>query len=179
MLTLRATSINWLNGSPLSAGDLCAHGKVEMLVDGTTLVSPGQDDLTLSAAALYLLRTLKDDHTPDNPVAEANLLFPCCGHAVFKNNGRYSVVCIGCPNGVDVYVRHQSDQVTLQAAESDAFHTIPLQEWRRAVLAFVSQVEQFYEANERSEPSTPEDEEGWRLFWQEWQSRATAARSEA
>jgi hypothetical protein len=179
MLTLRATSINWLNGSPLSAGDLCAHGKVELFADGTPLITPGQDDLTLSAAALYLLRTLKDDHTPDNPVAEANLLFPCCGHAVFKNNGRYGVVCIGCPNGVDVYVRHEGDQVSLQRAGSDERHTVSVQEWRRAVIAFVAQVEQFYETNERSEPSTPEDEEGWRLFWQEWQSRVEAARGEA
>jgi hypothetical protein len=179
MLTLRATSINWLNGSPLSAGDLCAHGKVELRVDDATLVAPGQDDITLSAAALYLLRTLKDDHTPEDRVAEANLLFPCCGHAVFKNNGRYGVVCVGCPNGVDVYVRHDDNRVILQRAGQDAQHTVSLQEWRRAVLSFVVQVEQFYETNERSEPSTAEDEEGWRLFWQEWQSRAGAARSEA
>jgi hypothetical protein len=179
MLTLRATSINWLNGSPLSAGDLCAHGKVELAVRDAVLVEPGKDDLTLSAAGLYLLRTLTADHTADDPVSEANLLFPCCGHSVFKNNGKYGVVCVGCPNGVDVFVRHEGESVVLQVAGHEQLHRVPLREWRQSVLGLVAQVEHFYETNENSEPSTPEDEEGWRLFWEEWRVRASAARSEA
>ena len=41
--------------------DLCAHGNVRIHIGGDVL----EDDVSLSAAALHLLRSVTEDHDPD------------------------------------------------------------------------------------------------------------------
>ena len=84
MITLQATSLTWLNTEEDCPTDLCAHGKVHFAIDDIEFVAPAEE-WTLSAAAIYLLRTLERDHTPANRVGDH--LFPCCGHTIYADEG--------------------------------------------------------------------------------------------
>jgi hypothetical protein len=147
---------------------------VEFSVDGEVLVASAEGDWTVSASALYLLRSLSDDHTSENPIAELNLLFPCCGFTAWLCGTRYPLMIMGCPGGKDVEIRHESGAVQLRC--QDKHHTVSFNEWGAAVLSFCDQIEEFYA---RSEPKvTPEEEEdrkGWAAFWSEWKVRKAHA----
>ena len=63
--------LHWMKGSEDDPSDLCAHGDFEFRI-GTDVLSDGAQDrsLTLSAAALFLLRTLCMPHTSASRVGE-------------------------------------------------------------------------------------------------------------
>ena len=174
MLKLRATHLSWINGQVDDPTDQCAHGKVELKVDDSILIEPGEAEFTLSAAGLYLLRTIEDDHTPESSVCEGNWLFPCCGFDVFADGGRYKVACMGCNTGTDIFVRHQGNSVVLSAGER--LYTVSLPEWRASVLGFVAQVDAFYAA---CTPKVNPEDPAWSLFWDEWHERKLRAASGA
>jgi hypothetical protein len=77
--------------------DQCAHGDVVFTIDSVPFVT-GDDveDVTVSAAALFLLRTLTHNHTAADLVAEESQLFPHCGHSAVAITGRFPVVVFGC-----------------------------------------------------------------------------------
>jgi hypothetical protein len=174
MIRLEAHSLRWVHGDLDDPDDQCAHGDVEFVANGTTLVPPGEADWTLSAAALYLLRALTSDHTADAPVAEANFLFPCCGFTAWAEEGRYPVVLVGCPRGVDVWVSHGPGGVSLSSQAGE--ETVSEEEWKAAVLGFVGQVEEFYrQCSPKWQPLDEEDRAGWAIFWGEWNERVAEA----
>lgn len=179
MLTLRATQLNWINGQADDPTDQCAHGKIELSVNNVTLYQTEDEEITVSAACLYLLRTVEDDHTPEFSVAEGNWLFPCCGFNLFPDQGRYKVCCMGCNTGTDVFVQHIGADVVLTRA--NATHKVTNVAWAAAVLELVEQVETFYAScRPKAEMDNDLDREGWALFWSEWESRKQrAARSVA
>jgi hypothetical protein len=85
MISLAAHELCWIKGGSDDPEDQCAHGKVALEIDGVSLVRPEDGEWTVSAAALFLLRTLTADHTPERPVAEGSFSFPAvdsaCGSA--------------------------------------------------------------------------------------------------
>lgn len=176
MVRLIAHNLTWIEGSVDDPLDQCAHGRIEFTVDGHPLVAVYSGEWTLSAAALYLLRSITDDHTPEKPISEGNFLFPCCGFNVWECEQRYPVMAMGCNTGVDVWIEHHdglvllsTDGLSLSVSEGD---------WRRAVVAFVDQIEQFYAAcRPKVDLDVAEDREGWAAFWKEWRARANAARN--
>ena len=170
MLTLSTSDLCWINESPDDPKDQCAHGKVLMSVGDTVFADPAEGQWTVSAAALYLLRTIEDDHTPEDPVAESNFLFPCCGFIAWEIEGRYGVLCQGCNIGIDVWVRHVGSRVLL--ARGDAVSEIEASDWSTAVRSFAREVEAFYSrCSLKREPDDELDRLGWRAFWSEWRSR--------
>jgi hypothetical protein len=62
--------------------DHCVHGRVLFTINNIEFIKPEDGVWTISASALYLLRTITEDHTIENPVSEINFLFPCCGFSV-------------------------------------------------------------------------------------------------
>jgi hypothetical protein len=76
MITLVAQNLQWIRGVTDDPQDQCAHGQVEFSVNNTEFVKPEDGILTVSAAGLFLLRTLSHNHTSTDSVAEGNLLFP-------------------------------------------------------------------------------------------------------
>lgn len=127
--------------------DLCSHGRVFVRVDGQPVVSPDDGEFTLSAAALYLLRTLEQDHSPEHRVGEH--LLPCCGNSLIApRDGSADVVVLGCPSGIDWSVAHERESVRLHdlhghpaldmARTMNA--TIPIDHYRKAVGEFASAV---------------------------------------
>ena len=89
MIILLPTNLHWIGGLDDSA-DLYAHSGVDFRIGDSVLVKPSDGDWTVSAAALYLLRTLSQPHTRQQPITE--YLFPCCGNGIFELEVRFEIV---------------------------------------------------------------------------------------
>jgi hypothetical protein len=170
VLILRPVSLHWIRGDADDAADLCAHSPVDFSVDGHRLVTPEQGDWTVSASALYLLRTLSEPHTRDRRVGDQ--LFPCCGFCMYETPESDDVLVIGCPNGIDVWVERVGEDVRLSGSDA-AVQSVTFDEWRRAVCAFSDEVRAFFR---RASPKTPHDDDvlGFQCFLAEWDRRRTA-----
>ena len=172
MITLEALDLQWVHGPEDDPEDQCAHGRVRFELNETVFVTPQDGQWTVSAAALYLLRTLELSHTKDQRVAEANFLFPCCGFTVWPDEGsRFGVTCMGCLSGIDLEVIHEDDHVRISAEDGRA-ETVTLEEWSAAVIRFADQVRGYHdESSPKRQPEDDDDREGWSLFWREWETR--------
>lgn len=169
MLILRPLNLCWVKGVADDPKDLCAHGDVEFRIgDDVLLVTTGMG-LTVSAAALYLLRTLSISHTQGNPVGDH--LFPCCGFNMWDLPGQDHVAICGCPGGEDFEVLHEDGGtgVVVRAADGREWQ-VGWPEWRGAVLRFADRVSEFYAACSPKQP-TEEDAPGLKKFLAEWQRR--------
>jgi len=156
--------------------DQCAHGKMLFQVDATVYVQPEGGKWTLSAAGLFLLRTLEHDHTKANPVSEHNLLIPCCGHSAWLNEGgRFKLLCTGCGLGKNPEVIHRDKTILIRGEQEQ---TVSFMEWKDSVFAFVDQVREFYDkSSPKVLPDEGVDREGGAAFWQEWRARRGATYS--
>ncbi len=153
----------WLPGMP-EEQDLCAHGAVRIHVGDAVL----QEEVSLSAAGLHLLRSAVRGHAPD---AMAKL-FPLDGFC--WTPGRDGELYLGgCPNGgIDGYVSLVDDEVCIALEEAPAVR-IPWEDYRETVCRFAGEVEAFYCA---SKPKRPEEtcamnQLWYGQFWQEWHAR--------
>ncbi|MCC3160260.1 hypothetical protein LJ737_23690 [Hymenobacter sp. 15J16-1T3B] len=166
--TLRLLGIRWLDTLD-ETEDLCAHGSVQVGIGAETVSDASHPEWTVSAAALFLLRTLTRNHSPDEPVGAGQLL-PCCGFTMwyFPENGPDTLV-LGCPSGIDWTVQHEGDAVRLTTAAGTTA-AVPSGEYRAQVLAFADEVERFYHRSKpKSTPTDPLDAAGYARFWEEWQ----------
>jgi hypothetical protein len=177
-IVLRPDDLHWIDRAADNLSDQCVHGEVELSVDGATFVEPRGGDWNLTAAGLFLLRTLTDNNTPSEKVCEGNFLIPCCGfNPWLVGTDRYPLVILGCNRGVDVFIEHVSDGIRLSSESGKSALVSPI-EWRHAVLGFVAKVEDWYALNApRAEPGSDFDARGWEALWNEWKSRREAARS--
>ena len=170
-IALQALKLRWLAGDADMGEDQCAHGLVRLAVGERLLVGPEDEEVTVSAAGLFLLRTLGSNHLSNDELTGGLKLFPCCGHMGLDGGGE--CVIIGCPMGIDVSVITVGDSVTLKRDTRTAVTTRAL--WREAVLGFAQQIDTFYA---RSAPRAPSEDEteaaGWHQFWKEWRLRIDA-----
>jgi hypothetical protein len=177
MIVLRPTNLHWLDGSTDNPQDLCAHSGVEFQIDGEQLVQGNDGDWTVSAAALYLLRTLSRPHTKTAPVGEH--LFPCCGRGFYEVEGEEDAVLVGCNRGIDFEILRVSDDVTTTAKDGLQYR-VSFPDWRNAVCGFCDAVRDFYAASSPKEPADADEQRGFELFLSEWsRRRATAERRSA
>ena len=169
MVILRPINLRWIDGMSDDPGDLCAHGEVEFRIGDDTLLDAAIfDGLTVSAAALYLLRTLSRPHTREAPVG--HVLFPHCGHTMYDLSGEEDVYIMGCNLGVDFKVWHVNGVVIRSYVDGE--WRVDWSEWRAAVFAFAVRVSEYYAAcPPRQLPSDPEDAAGFRKFLAEWERR--------
>lgn len=98
----------WIDGSQDDPTDRCLHGHVIAQI-GDELI---EEDCCVSATALYLLKTLTEDHI----WGEDNQMLPCCGFFLIPNEDLTNVVISGCDNGTDWSVLHDNsiDRIFLQ-----------------------------------------------------------------
>ena len=166
---LRPVNLRWINGSSDDPADFCAHGDVDFSIGGDILVDPSCGELTVSAAALYLLRTLSIPHTRQAPVGDH--LFPCCGFCLYDVLGEPDVVVFGCPNGEDFEVFHQVSGagVIIRAVDGREW-SIGQPEWRVAVFGFADSISDFYAACTTKQIAS-EDAPGFAKFVAEWERR--------
>jgi len=171
MIILRPTNLHWIEGSTDSA-DLCAHSGVEFSIGQAALMKPSDGDWTVSAAALYLLRTLSRPHTKQQRIAEH--LFPCCGNGIFEVEGQDDVLIVGCNAGVDFEIVQIDDEVLLTTKGGNQ-HRVAVSDWRRAVCEFSDAVQAFYSASSPKEPEDDWEQRGFRKFLAEWSRRRSLA----
>ncbi|MGN6547172.1 MAG: hypothetical protein ACTHK7_19120 [Aureliella sp.] len=168
MITLVPTRLHWIKDDGADDPcDLCAHSPVLFQIDGKTLVDPAEGDRAVSAAAIYLLRTLERDHTQNDPVGDH--LFPCCGHAMY-NTGDEDVAICGCPNGSDVLVTHDDGKVRLVSGDG-SIYVVSADEWQQAVNDFSDAVRSFYDLADPKTPSGETDSAGFAKLMAEWDRR--------
>ena len=163
MFSITLSGLHWLDGTE-EKNDLCLHGKAAAIIGNERF----EYDATVSSTALYLLKSLTEDHR----TADANnQMLPCCGFFMIPDETLTSVEICGCPNGIDWSVIHDSDGVTL-ITEAGNKTFVPMDEYRTAVFAFADQIEAFYESS--AEKELPKDEyerKGYAAFWNEWKRR--------
>jgi hypothetical protein len=171
MITLRPTNLHWID-SINDAADLCAHSGVDFRIGDSILVKPSDGDWTVSAAALYLLRTLSQRHTKQQPITE--YLFPCCGNGIFEIEGQDDVQIVGCNSGIDFEVSRMDDAVILRADDGTQ-HRIAFSDWKKAVCEFSDSVQAFYAASSPKEPEDAWEQRSFRKFLSEWSRRRSLA----
>lgn len=176
MVSLELHRPHWIKGDGDDPSDQCAHGFVELSIDGVRFASTSDGDLTVSAAALFLLRTVTSDHAPNQSVTDGNFLIPCCGFTIWPSETtRYPYYIVGCNHGINPEIRHREGAVHIVLGEKSA--AVPLHEWVRAVLRFSDQVQDFYDSSAPKDTIEDDlDRAGWDLFWQEWRGQRNAAR---
>ena len=156
-----AANLAWLEG--IEDSDQCLHGHGIALIGERRL----EYDCTVSATGLQLLKSLTEDHDPNND----SQMLPCCGHFLIPDEAGENVYISGCPNGIDWTVRHIPGGVELILEDGYAV-TVPMADYRREVLAFVQKIEDFYNAAPpRPVPEDDFNRRGWQTFWREWHRR--------
>lgn len=158
----------WICGPEDDPEDLCLHGHVTVKIGDTALEYDG----TVSATALYLLKTL----TEDKVMSEHDIqMVPCCGHFYVPNKDLSQVTISGCDNGLDWSVIHENDGVRL-ILPSGQSEWISLREYQAEVLHFADKVAGYYQSCQPKK--IPEDEftrNGYIAFWNEWRWRYAKA----
>ena len=158
-----ACNFTWINGEQDDPDDRCLHGTTSARIGGREL----EQICTVSASALYLLKSLTEDHIAGSD----EQLMPCCGFFLVADNNLENVSIIGCDAGEDWSVIHDGDNVRLVL--NDGYEAVvPLGEYKRAVFAYADKLEAYY--NSCAPKNIPEDEfdrNGYIAFWNEWRRR--------
>ena len=161
---ISADKFEWIGGVADDPQDLCLHSHVTVQFGDTVLEDYG----TVSATALYLLKTLSEDKI----MAYHDIqMIPCCGHTLIANNDLTEVIISGCDNGTDWSTVHEENSVRF-ILPSGHEEVVTLREYRYAVLDFADQVKHFYDSCTPKElPGNEFDRNGYIAFWNEWQRR--------
>lgn len=158
---IHADEFKWINGPEDDPNDLCLHGHVVAQIGDTVLEDTG----TVSATALYLLKTLKADRIMNGSDAQ---MIPCCGFFWTANKDLSEVGILGCDAGTDWSTIHEDGHIKI-VLESGKEEHVDFSEYRDEVFRFADEIEAYYK---RCKPKiVPEDEfsrNGYIAFWNEW-----------
>lgn len=160
---IEVEELAWIDGSKDNPEDLCLHGKVRVIIGEEKL----EYEATVSATALYLLKSLTEDHK----IGEDNQMLPCCGDCIIPDAELSNVSIIGCSNGIDWSILHEGEEILL-ITESGKRTRVSIPKYRQEVVDFVDKIESYYQAC--SPKILPEDDftrEGYEAFWNEWHRR--------
>lgn len=164
--SIDATELCWIDGSADNADDLCLHGHAIVYIGNERL----EFDATVSATALYLLKTLTEEHI----IHKDNQMLPCCGHFYIPDENLENVTICGCDEGIDWTVKHSAGDVIL-ILESGTEITIPLEEYKQKVYKFADKIEDYYNlCSPKNVPSDEFERDGYIAFWNEWHRRRNA-----
>ncbi|MBR4961611.1 MAG: hypothetical protein IKY52_12015 [Clostridia bacterium] len=157
--TIRGENYHWIDKAEDNVTDLCLHGHVTVAIGNTVLTGDGN----VSAAALLLLKSLTEDHTP----GEIQMV-PCCGHFWCPDEALENVTIIGCDKGLDWTVAHENGAVRLTAMDGE---TVFVDEYAylEEVLRFAENVDRYFShCPPRLLPEDPFTRNGYAAFRNEW-----------
>ena len=110
--SIEINEIHWLSQENTNT-DLCAHGNIKVEIGDELIAGMNKDEnWTISATALFLLRTLERNHTKENQVGEH--LIPCCGHFLVFTDDMEELYIGGCSSGIDWEVIHENGFVKIK-----------------------------------------------------------------
>ena len=165
---ITADDFAWITGAADDPEDKCLHGHVTVTIGGNTYEADG----TVSATALYLLKSLTEDHIPSDHDLQ---MVPCCGHFYIANDDLTEVTILGCDTGLDWTIRHDGKNVLLTAPDGTEA-AVSYSEYLYKVCRFADKVERYYE---QCSPKVIRDDEfernGYTAFWNEWYRRYNEA----
>ena len=156
------TDLKWIGEITDDPRDLCLHGKVTAQIGKEVIENHG----TVSATALYLLRSLTEDHN----TGEDNQMIPCCGHFMIANEDMTHVDIVGYPFGTDWKVEQIPEGVKITTESGTQTH-IAMDDYRREVYRFVDQIEDHYNRSKPKQPYDDFERKGYWAFWNEWHRR--------
>ena len=160
MFNIEIKKLYWADKSLDYPADLCLHGDVVATIGDERI----EESCTVSATALYLLKTLTENHILD----EENQMLPCCGHTLIPNETNDTVDIIGCPNGVDWSVLHIDGKIEL-TTESGNKVVLGKSRYESTVNGFADEILSFYRQSAPKEvPNDDFDGKGYVVFWNEW-----------
>ncbi len=165
MFRIEVDNLGWIDMRKDNCEDLCLHGYVTVYIGKRKLAYKA----TVSATALYLLKSLTEDHI----IYKDNQMLPCCGFCLIADDKLENVVISGCPNGIDWSVLHKGETVQL-ILEDGSETVLSLYEYKQEVFQFVDKIEKFYKFSlPRILPTDEFDRNGYIAFWNEWHRRRT------
>lgn len=164
LFKINVLNLEWINGCYDDPTDLCAHGHAVAWIGEEKY----EYDATVSSTALYLLKSLTEDHI----IYQSNQMLPCCGFNIYARDKSLDTVDImGCPNGIDWSIIHEHNKVKL-ITQTGKKELVDLNEYKEAVFKFADKVESFYNRCQKKElPQNELDKEGYIAFWNEWHRR--------
>lgn len=166
---IRILKLHWIKEeNPDDKEDLCLHGKLFVKIGNEILSDLESGSWTLSAASLFLLRTLKMDYKLND---FENFLIPCCGHSIIIEENKPLV--LGCSLGIEWTIQHTEDGFVKHISQNGSEATITEEEYRKTVFDFVDAVQQFYKDNPRILPNDEFELQGYNAFWKEWEKLRT------
>ena len=161
---IEARDLCWIDGSKDDPKDLCLHGNAKAVIGERTY----EFHATVSATALYLLKTVTEDHV----IGKDNQMLPCCGHFMVPDKDLQNVTIAGCPEGIDWSVIHENGGIKLIAEDGYECEIDP-EEYKAEAFAFADMIESFY-----AQCSPKEFDRGdkfrkdcFTAFWNEWRRR--------
>jgi hypothetical protein len=162
----------WLDGCE-PASDLCSHGRLRIVIAGTT-ITDGELELGISESALGLLRTLDADRRSSE---EQERLIP---------HGCGVILMMGCPIGIDWDVEHAGDMVRVRNVivcdgtsvdderDLNVAVDVPAAVYREQVVALAKAVKQFFTTSPDKAIADPFDRRQYADFWREFDARLGA-----
>lgn len=162
---IRILRQHWIKDDGTDAPeDLCSHGTVFVKI-GNEIICDNYE-VTTSAAALHLMRTIKQDYSP---MDFAGQLLPCCGHWMTFSKDGNTVEVHGCPNGIEWTVKHFENGYVHLTTEIGTRMVVSFEEYRNTIMKFADSVEKFYaDSSPKILPEDENDREAYKLFWKEW-----------
>ena len=106
---IKLSNLCFLGEQNEAQNDLCLHGNVFIQIGDYVMDNGKEDQWTVSAGALRLLRSVVENHYAGN---EEHLM-PCCGHFMIPSDDLQTINISGCPNGIDFTVLHKDNTVEL------------------------------------------------------------------
>jgi len=161
---IKADDFEWICGPEDDPEDHCLHGRVTAQFGDTVLEDYG----TVSATALYLLKTLSKDKIMTSYDIQ---MIPCCGHFVIANKDLTEVEISSCDTGTDWSTIHEGNSVRF-ILPSGQEEVVTLREYQYEVLEFAKSIKRYYDSC--LPKKVPEDEfrrNGYFAFWNEWNRR--------
>lgn len=161
--SIQADRYWWIDGSQDDPTDCCLHGHIIAHIGDEVI----EEDCCVSAAALYLLKTVTENHI----MGEDNQMLPCCGFFLIANEDLTNVIISGCDHGTDWSVLHAEKEVHI-VLQNGTKCAVPIEQYRTEVFRFADEVEDFYnKCTPKIEPQDEFDRNGYIAFWTEWHRR--------
>lgn len=164
MFSIDVTDYWWVkNDGKDDPMDLCLHGHAVVRIGERVL----EDDCTVSATALTLLKALEEDHIINTEIQ----MLPCCGFFWIPNEDFTEVTIDYCPNGTDWSIIHEGENIKF-VLEDGYETTISFEEFKTEVFRFADSITDYYNSCiPKIVPKDDFNQIGYTVFWNEWSRR--------
>lgn len=174
---LDVCEFEWIDGAKDDPEDKCLHGRVIAQIGSQSI----DYCCTVSAAALYFLRTLTENHFAGE--GDAGQMLPCCGHFMVADQTLENVWIGSCMYGIDFDIVHDGETIEITFFENandvgnreeliiSEKARVPLSEYWEKVLKFADKVEAYYNSCKPKVLKDDFERDAYTAFWNEWHRR--------